>query len=335
MSNPERINFLESVYRNHFGDNAPSKEIIAEAVRKSDEADMYSNLKKAAFKEINDDAIQALKSKDPDKALANIITVTMTRGTVLDFSAAEMSKRAAAVFIGKSINREEAASLISELNNTILAKTMRGDYGTEARDKAQVRQVNGIKRPLSLRIVISRLPDGDNQMPPELIRAFGNYYGIEADGSFKPVLDVYGSIGKTVYSSNSSLIDPQTNTLTVRIGYDNLKRLSAAGVAWASDAINAGEEGIHLRDTEEIAKFISNHSLHAGTYANTKQVGNTSQTDSSLLIRYASVSRQKTGSTSMKSSAADAVSVKDAYYQSYRELEKQVGGLDMFILQAQ
>ena len=326
MSNPERINFLESVYRNHFGDNAPSKEIIGEAVRKSDEADMYSNLKKAAFKEINDDAIQALKSKDPDKALANIITVTMTRGTVLDFSAAEMSKRAAAVFIGKSINREEAASLISELNNTILAKTLRGDYGTEARDKAQVRQVYGIKRPLSLRIVISRLPDGDNQMPPELIRAFGNYYGIEADGSFKPVLDVYGSIGKTVYSSNSSLIDPQTNTLTVRIGYDNLKRLSAAGVAWASDAINAGEEGIHLRDTEEIAKFISNHSLHAGTYANTKQVGNTSQTDSSLLIRYASVSRQKTGSTSMKSSAAEAVSVKDAYYQSYRELEKTSWG---------
>lgn len=326
MSNPERINFLESVYRNHFGDNAPSREIIGEAVRKSDEADMYSNLKKAAFKEINDDAIQALKSKDPDKALANIITVTMTRGTVLDFSAAEMSKRAAAVFIGKSINRKEAASLISELNNTILAKTMRGDYGTEARDEAQVRQVYGIKRPLSLRIVISRLPDGDNQMPPELIRAFGNYYGIEADGSFKPVLDVYGSIGKTVYSSNSSLIDPQTNTLTVRIGYDNLKRLSAAGVDWAIDAINAGEEGIHLRDTEEIAKFISSHSLHAGTYANTKQVGNTSQTDSSLLIRYASVSRQKTGSTSMKSSAADAVSVKDAYYQSYRELEKTSWG---------
>ncbi len=326
MSNPERINFLESVYRNHFGYNAPSKEIIAEAVRKSDEADMYSNLKKAAFKEINDDAIQALKSKDPDKALANIITVTMTRGTVLDFSAAEMSKRAAAVFIGKSINREEAASLISELNNTILAKTMRGDYGTEARNEAQARQVSGIKRPLSLRIVITRLPDGDNQMPPELIRAFGNYYGIEADGSFKPVLDVYGSIGKTVYTSNSSLIDPHTNTLTVRIGYDNLKRLSAAGVTWASDAINAGEEGIHLRDTEEIAKFISCHSLHAGTYANTKQVGNTSQTDSSLLIRNASVSRQKTGSTSMKSSAAEAVSVKDAYYQSYRELEKTSWG---------
>ena len=326
MSNPERIKFLESVYRNHFGDNAPSNEIIAEAVRKSDEADMYSNLKKAAFKEINDDAIQALKSRDPDKALANIITVTMTRGTVLDFSAAEMAKRAAAVFIGKSINREEAASLISALNNTILEKTLRGDYGTEARDKERIRQVYGIKRPLSLRIVISRLPDGDNQMPPELIRAFGNYYGIEADGSFKPVLDVYGSIGKTVYSSNSSLIDPLTNTLTVRIGYDNLKRLSAAGVAWASDAINAGEEGIHLRDPEEIAKFISNHSLHAGTYANTKQVGNTSQTDSSLLIRHASIPRQKTGSTSMKSSAAEAVSVKDAYYQSYRELEKTSWG---------
>ena len=326
MSNPERINFLESVYRNHFGDNAPSKEIIAEAVRKSDEADMYSNLKKAAFREINDDAIQALKSRDPDKALANIITITMTRGTVLDFSAAEMSKRAYAVLIGKSINREEAASLISELNNTILAKTMRGDYGTEARYKAHVRQIYGAKRPLSLRIVISRLPDGDNQMPPELIRAFGNYYGIEADGSFKPVLDVYGSIGKTVYSSNSSLIDPHTNTLTVRIGYDNLKRLSAAGVTWAKDAINAGEEGIHLRDTEDIAKFISSHSLHAGTYANTKQVGNTSQTDSSLLIRYASDSRQKTGSTSMKSSAAEAVSVKDAYYQSYRELEKTSWG---------
>ena len=326
MSNPERIKFLESVYKNHFGDNAPSKEIIAEAVRKSDEADMYSNLKKAAFREINDDAIQALKSRDPDKALANIITITMTRGTVLDFSAAEMSKRAAAVFIGKSINREEAASLISELNNTILAKTLRGDYGTEARDKAQARQVYGIKRPLSLRIVISRLPDGDNQMPPELIRAFGNYYGIEADGSFKAVLDVYGSIGKTVYSSNSSLIDPQTNTLTVRIGYDNLKRLSAAGVTWANEAIRAGEEGIHLRDTEDIAKFISSHSLHAGTYANTKQVGNTSQTDSSLLIRYASDSRQKTGSTSMKSSAAEAVSVKDAYYQSYRELEKTSWG---------
>lgn len=326
MSNPERINFLESVYRNHFRDDAPSKEIIGEAVRKSDEADMYSHLKKAAFKAINDDAIQALKSKDPDKALANIITITMTRGTVLDFSAAEMSKRASAVFIGKSINREEAASLISELNNTILAKTLRGDYGTQARNEEQARQVSGIKRPLSLRIVISRLPDGDNQMPPELIRAFGNYYGIEADGSFKPVLDVYGSIGKTVYSSNSSLIDPQTNTLTVRIGYDNLKRLSAAGVAWASDAISAGEEGIHLRDTEEIAKFISSHSLHAGTYANTKQVGNTSQTDSSLLIRHASISRQKTGSTSMKSSAADAVSVKDAYYQSYRELEKTSWG---------
>lgn len=326
MSNPERINFLESVYRNHFGDDAPSKKIIGEAVRKSDEADMYSNLRKAAFKTINDDAIQALKSKDPDKALANIITITMTRGTVLDFSAAEMSKRASAVFIGKSINREEAASLISELNNTILEKTMRGDYGTQARNKEQTRQVSGIKRPLSLRIVISRLPDGDNQMPPELIRAFGNYYGIEADGSFKPVLDVYGSIGKTVYTSNSSLIDPQTNTLTVRIGYDNLKRLSAAGVAWAINAINAGEEGIHLRDTEEIAKFISSHSLHAGTYANTKQVGNTSQTDSSLLIRYASVSRQKTGSTSMKSSAPDAVSVKDAYHQSYRELQKTSWG---------
>jgi hypothetical protein len=325
MSNPERINFLDSVYRNSFG-STPSKEIIAEAVRKSDEADMYSNLRKAAFKEINDDAIQALKSKDPDKALANIITITMTRGTVLDFSAAEMSKRASAVFIGKSINREEAASLISELNNTILEKTMRGDYGTQARNVAQTRQVSGIKRPLSLRIVISRLPDGDNQMPPELIRAFGNYYGIEADGSFKPILDVYGSIGKTVYSSNSSLIDPQTNTLTVRIGYDNLKRLSAAGVAWASDAISAGEEGIHLRGTEEIAKFISSHSLHAGTYANTKQVGNTSQTDSSLLIRYASASRQKTGSTSMKSSAAGAVSVKDAYYQSYRELQKTSWG---------
>ncbi|MDX9803603.1 MAG: hypothetical protein RBS96_06205, partial [Dehalococcoidales bacterium] len=326
MSNPERIKFLESVYRNHFGDNAPSREIIAEAVRKSDEADMYSNLKKAAFKEINDDAIQALKSRDPDKALANIITITMTRGTVLDFSAAEMAKRAAAVFIGKSINREEAASLISTLNNTILKKTLRGDYGAEARDEAQVRQVYGISRPLSLRIVITRLPDGDNQMPPELIQAFGNYYGIEADGSFKPVLDVYGSIGKTVYASNSSLIDPHTNTLTVRIGYDNLKRLSAAGVTWASDVISAGKEGIHLRDTEEIAKFISSHSLHAGTYANTKQVGNTSQTDSSLLIRHASVSRQKTGSTSMKSSAAEAVSVKDAYYQSYRELEKTSWG---------
>jgi hypothetical protein len=126
---------------------------------------MYANLKKAAFKTINDDAIQALKSKDPDKALANIITITMTRGTVLDFSAAEMSKRAYAVFIGKSINKKEAASLISELNNTILAKTLRGDYGTEARNAAQKRQVYGIKRPLSLRIVISRLPDGDNQMP--------------------------------------------------------------------------------------------------------------------------------------------------------------------------
>lgn len=326
MSNPERIKFLESVYRNHFGDNAPSKEIIAEAVRKSDEADMYSNLKKAAFREINDDAIQALKSRDPDKALANIITITMTRGTVLDFSAAEMAKRASAIFIGKSINREEAASLISELNNTILAKTLKGDYGTEARDIELIGQVYGIKSPLSLRIVISRLPDGANQMPPELIRAFGNYYGIEADGSFKAVLDVYGSIGKTVYASNSSLIDPQTNTLTVRIGYDNLKRLSAAGVTWANEAINAGEEGIHLRDTEDIAKFISSHSLHAGTYANTKQVGNTSQTDSSLLIRYASDSRQKTGSTSMKSSAAEAVSVKDAYYQSYRELEKTSWG---------
>lgn len=326
MSNPERINFLESVYRNLASSVSPGRELIGEAVRKSDEDDMYSHLKKAAFKAINDDAIQALKSKDPDKALANIITVTMTRGTVLDFSAAEMSKRASVVFIGKSINREEAASLIGELNNTILAKTMRGDYGTQARNEEQARQVSGIKRPLSLRIVISRLPDGDNQMPPELIRAFGNYYGIEADGSFKPVLDVYGSIGKTVYSSNSSLIDPQTNTLTVRIGYDNLKRLSAAGVAWAVDTISAGEEGIHLRDTEEIAKFISSHSLHAGTYANTKQVGNTSQTDSSLLIRHASISRQKTGSTSMKSSAADAVSVKDAYYQSYRELEKTSWG---------
>ena len=208
------------------------------------------------------------------------------------------------------------------MNAIIKEKSAAGDYGAKAQNISNY----PIDRKLKISVAIKNLPDGDNQAPPEFIKALGDSFGIQTDGSFKGLIDVYGSIFKTVYSANSDLYDPETNTVTVVIGNDTIKRLSSQGVKWAKNVL---ENTNYYYDTPaevDAQEFLSFHALHAGTCANNKKARTSSQGDSSKLIRTATVGRIKRGSIRFDQIINFSGNIRDAFFQAFRRVQSQQEG---------
>lgn len=253
----------------------------------------------AAVREQDRLDIDAYKSTDPNRTLANAMAAVLTRGLAFDFDHASMAKRWSGLLTNRRVSESEAGAIYERLTQDNARIVLRSTGDGE---------------------------DGESLASPYFVRYFNHVLGTNTNGSVKTV-SKDGGMYKQHYVARESMYDEETNTHYIDVNPTTFKHGYWAGVHFMN-TLSESRDGVEL-DRNQFERFMRAQYLHADTYSRIKKSANSLQ----LAGTIAEKARVTMFIDVLRESATPTGSVRDNAYQFFRALNT-LNDHDIFVATA-